>query len=902
MTDSNLPLSDLLRAESWPQPIADSLDRLEGSTLAIERHQELLYLFGSLLRTVSGILGSVYLRSDASVAALDRCILTDLRRPTFGNQVKFLTACAGAKRIQWGIAADVVASIRKLLKTPRPALLTASSRRLLDALLDYRNKTIHAGCGLREDEAKTRLPGLESGLQALLEAMSVLRHYKFSSTRDPVLVRGVDECPLVPGFDRDAENFLGVLEGWDSKDRTLHYVAAVRAWESVDRWDVWTALLRKRGLLPAHWNEIEEPWLRSRSRALLPERLAFPEGVTPPQDLVEAAWLCIESDGYLRAEDPSAVVALLCAGQGDRIFFTATPDDPSWAKTPEEALTDFFGCQPALGALPSGHPLEALIARVVLVLPAYGVSGAPNWQRLEADFAGLRVIRVERPAEGKGGFVVPPSLLAQVRAALFAFEPEEGGCGVVGSDSAQQRTWDATFLEARLLAIPGNSRDFEERLDSCIDEFVPVRADPDATESLFALARSPDTAPERWRQLFRDLGLLETTVSGTIGFVDAVVRARVFARAVGMATDRQAARLLSEPPGEADEPIADVLVTVERDRGVRPSQGSGGEGLLLARKTVLGIKVGRPGPGYGPALSVLWIACRILVRWRRPDLVTDLISQHGYGIAAEATRDLAAALEFGQGLRTHGDPESAIRFFKEVLQPLRGREANPLLQALAGTLRDRGQRGDRESAKELYATLLAQDDLEPELRLHAACGAAENLSLMGRPEEAIELLERLRTDNREVAPRLRAVVEHRLAATLIHAGRREEALTRAAAAVELLEDRLQGSFAARALDTYARCLQTAGLEGDARRTAEQSLSIKRALGDRRGIQISLGLLSTMLQISDPVAARSAATEAWDLAVASGDSVGERVLRRRLETLDRLEREHRSQSTEHSEAQ
>jgi hypothetical protein len=723
-------------------------------------------------------------------------------------------------------------------------------------------------------------------MEHLLEATSDIKAFHLGWIPRPALSKGSEEALLVPGFEMNAENFLGVFEGWDSKHRTLHYVAAAKEWDSAERWKLWTDLLRSRGLLAAHWDEIDEGWLRARSRALLPERFRFPDGLTPPSQAIDDVWLCVEADGRVAARDPSGTMALLCAGTRDRIVFAVTQDDPAWSLPPHQALTCLMGAQPDLNELPAGHPLELLVSRVALVFPQYGVARIPLWETLESDFVGLRVIRVDRSSEDEPGVVLDVALLREIRSALLS--QSSGASSSLKPDAPEPPfNWDAAFREARLSSLPGSSSIFEDRLDALLAEFIPERSGPETPDSIISICRSAGTAQEPWRSVLLDLGLLASDPAGRLQFTDPAVRARLFARAVALAPDRQATRLLSEPPGEAEEPIADVIAQTIKSRRIRPAPSSQGEAMVIAREAVLGQAPWGALAERRPNIATLWKACACLVRWRRPDVVASLALQ--FGNEASLPGDPELEFEIGSGIRRHGTPKSAADFFETAVTRAEGTNSYRLQQQLAGVLRDRGGPGDRERAEQLYSGLLKQDDLGDELRLHTTCGAAENLYLMDRVPEAIRLLEKTLVSSSHEAPRLKALVEHRLAVAKSRAGLHAEALELSRSAIASLEGRLQGSFASRVLDSHARFLATAGLESEARATLQSSISIKRASGDRRGLQISFLFLSALLQREEPAAARVAATEALELADAAGDTLGAETARRRLQVLDRHDR-------------
>ena len=111
----------------WPTPIQCMIDRCaDAAEGPVFQHQQLLYALGAILRTTAAVLAARYLANPASLdGRIDNCLLSDLRRPTYGNLVGFLRACSKTKTVEWAAArgcgsglqrsgSDAVAGVRSL--------------------------------------------------------------------------------------------------------------------------------------------------------------------------------------------------------------------------------------------------------------------------------------------------------------------------------------------------------------------------------------------------------------------------------------------------------------------------------------------------------------------------------------------------------------------------------------------------------------------------------------------------------------------------------------------------------------------------------------------------------------------------------------------------------------------
>jgi tetratricopeptide (TPR) repeat protein len=297
--------------------------------------------------------------------------------------------------------------------------------------------------------------------------------------------------------------------------------------------------------------------------------------------------------------------------------------------------------------------------------------------------------------------------------------------------------------------------------------------------------------------------------------------------------------------------------------------------------------------GGGGRTEDLFGSCSLLVAWLRPDLATNVLS----GIWNRNVGSLRPELleRLAQAARRHGAPDLAVT----ILEQLATRTDELGIRAthmLAGTLRDRGQRGDRDRARVLYSKILEIDGISEEQRVRSACGMAENLSLQGQHEGGISLLRSALTTTKR--PDLAGLVHHRLATIMYYHADDVPGLSHSEAAIGSLKGNYRGPLTARYLDTHARLLSRLDRTVEAIHFLMIAIEIKRALGDRRGLQMGLLLLSSLRDeagLPDPVAP---AMEALSLASQSNDDAGAYFSHKRLAVLFRRDR---LRAQEHREA-
>ena len=137
----------------------------------------------------------------------------------------------------------------------------------------------------------------------------------------------------------------------------------------------------------------------------------------------------------------------------------------------------------------------------------------------------------------------------------------------------------------------------------------------------------------------------------------------------------------------------------------------------------------------------------------------------------------------------------------------------------------------------------------------------------------------------------RCIVLHRLAAAYYHLGESDNALEYSTRAISIKT--IGGKLGSRIFETHSRILSSLN-NYDSIKFAEKSLEIKKALGDRRGIQMSLLNLSQICQYVDADLSSSYAEEAYKLAELVNDYSGQLFALKRLKTLHRKDCEKKQQ--------
>ena len=861
--------------DAWPEPIRVLLERSEDETQdPVYRHQQKLYALGALLRTAAAALAAQYLVGQStSDARVDSCLLTDMRRPTYGTLVGFLRACTRSD-VDWGPLQPLTTALKSTFERRGHKLPGVHDRTALGGLIAYRNRYAHGASAPDRETCLARLPALQAALEDVLDGVSPLRGARLGTDALTLTPEG-EPVSMSPLVHPDGVPCVAIMEGYNSRKGSLHYVSPERTWDSKTDWTRWRALLQRRGLMPVAWDAIDAQSLRRRAAASVPQDAELPEGFVPPPALLERVRLCVEPGRPLMTDDVDLTTALLLCVRSSRACFVAPPPDPGAPSTPMELLTALIGAEESLGELPEGHALESLLEQITLVVPdAQGAS----WAELAEDFPGLEVIELRRAAEGDG-LSYPGSIYPLLLQGLLA-DSQQTGDALPPQTLAWVDRLDRARVVARVAKASGGANTLPDALWQALVREAAEHHNLSGHELLSASADVPAESPGPAHEALRDLGCARIDSRGKYVLHDEAARAAVIAVAVPGLPSRRRRRLL-----EALQVRPSPELGVATTGALAEFEFPAGSALWTARVAQLACddQADLDPLLHDSSSKDVMRVCAALVSWGKPQRVDGLVRRYLASHTRRATTARAEAFEVACAVRSHGSPALAAELFAALADDGDALGVKALHQ-WAGVLRDRREPGDAERAEQLYARVLASPFASSKQTVWSLCGLAENEYRRRNDEACHAALDRAL----EVAasPRLRALVEHRRAAAFLYAGNEPSALDAMERAIELLGDALTGAFPARCFNTYAECLYRVGRPADAVPWLTRSLATKRALGDRLGLQKSLILLATLLERSDAAGATNAATEALELATQSADLLGQRAAHARLKRLRR----------------
>ena len=865
-------------SDEYPPPLSHSIGLLREQKTYAGAHQQLLFTFGTLLRLMTSVLSARYLRQSETAISLDRLLVSNMRRPALGHHVEFLNACTKATSISWGPTADLLMDLKALL---------ASTERGVSTLLAARNDAFHGARVLSEPEAEGLL-GLH--LPAFLRMLAGLPSLKQIAVTDgPQPELRINGVPMswIPLATPGEGPRIGLMEGWDERHQVLKFIDSDRSWETNMAWAEWYHLLKERSLLPTAIDEITNDWLRSRAKAIRPAFSLWPEGHTASQELVSDL-MSFPFTNELPARDPwLAVVALILRGEGQgRIVFARSPME---AETDQDVIAEFsetLGMQTMLDDVPSGHPLEALLAEVDLVLLDPPQHDWCTWTQLASSFPGLRLLAVRSPEPSSEAF----RGLGTMAGPILAWRLVQAGMDSSTAD-ADSRTW-ATQL-ARIHALGECVTTIGHLPASLFMHWINLLRLVYSSEPNRGRAMNLDAATaSEWGAVDAET-MLALQVCGLLS-LDGLGRQRwsdpwarfacwVFALEIGLPLRVALSRLerLETPPDrDSTAELVQVISRRSDSLGEHPRFLALQLALYATRseKTRYASRVKSMLRTISDPLPAIRQAARCLVSWGRPDQVAILLDSCDLKNFSDAD-----ALALARIARSNGSPDTAARLLL-ALSGSSNKLATRAKHEYAGVLRDKGDRSSRKKAEEVYGQILARSDLALDQRIRSLCGLAENHVNQGNHQEAHALLEKAESLSSAATPDLQATVQHRWAFAHLLRGATELAHARSQAAIQLLPKPHVSALASRVLDVASRIHERMGHMAEADAALSESLRIKRARGDRLGLQKGLLGLSILREHHGTGDAMEPAEQALELATAAEDLLGQSYAWKRLANL------------------
>jgi hypothetical protein len=864
----------------YPPPLRHSLQLIGEQANDASRHDQCLFAFASVLRLVTSVLLARYLRQSGDDPDINRCLITNFRKPALGHHVDFMRCCVNSRIIDWGPVGGLVIDVK--------ALVSGKGQSALSALLRARNRWAHGATVTHPAKATGLLTEVNGWLEEVLSLLPTLR--QLSVTDGPPLELSIGEVTIawIPVADPVDGSRIGILEGWEERRGRLNYIGSESAWQSDAGWREWVILLQQRGLLPVDPDQITMLWIESRARAMLPVQCQGPEEREVVDQLCDAAGR-FEGQSEVPAKDPflAALAFRLLGHRRGRIVFVVLGGQCGFDGDVVASFSETIGVRRPLDEVPGGHPVEMVLAQVDVVLLLPSLVERKRWAGAISLFVGM-TLRVITPGMGA---VAAFRGLDDFAEGFLRFWLERLG---TGQTSVPETVLQWANNIGRIHALAEIAARDSSLPDSPFAYWLLLIGDalPEAERSAAlsvdgASSGDWDSAQSHVLERLHVVGALSLDARGRWGWSDRWAKwaALTWSVRAGL-PERLVVRRLHDAEFPPDDSTARGMILVLKARSEVLSfhpvtQIWAGAVAAISPGGNQRSDIDRWATGLTDPLTVVRGASLLLMSWGRPDCVRLLLER----LQPTPGTDDQLLLELAGIARRSGDFGTAARLFGLV-----GNSSDGLVvrarHELAGVLRDQGTAHSRREAARLYEELLVRGDMLPEQRVRSLCGAAENLTWLGRTDEAARLLEEASGLVAGEEPILQALVHHRCGFLALHGGRPDVAVEACLEAVGILSKPWSGPFASRVLDTLALALQGCGRDPEAEAILAESLAIKRSIGDRLGLQKGLWQLSTLLQHVGRGDADIPALEALRLAEAAGDLQGQAFAHRRLTVIYR----------------
>lgn len=839
--------------------------KIENATSEHSRHDQILFTFGYILRLSTSVFCCQYLRyNQVTDDKLNHLIINDLKRPSYGNLLAFVRTCTQSS-IDWGPCTPFIAEFKRLLKTKAQHIPNIQKGSLLlDSFITYRNNIAHGGAILSESEYAEKAKALYAELQVILDCLLSLSDLQFlvsDETNTITVLLGKNEMEVSPLTFYNSEMEIGFMEGYDNRKHTIRYVGEKRILESNFSWSTWENMLQGFCLIPIHYKQINANWLKMRSNAIAPEffiELEPDRYRSTFQDLLLSA----ESKEKLSSSDAYLSAFLFFNFSEKTPFFIDLNNADSRIDT-FEILSTCLGIEPSINNIEKGK--EQVLNNVLLLIYTNDEHIVKLFDPVKSDFPELEMVFLRDN---------PNEKMYQFQRSVY--EALLSDFGIASVD------WNETSADLKSIYAYSTHKNMESWIQK-IAESIGKKPNLQVIEQLFEIILSSEKAnnyPYLYSSL-KDSGVIRSNYLDRTQFTSHVALEALFCYSLRNTSGRQKSRLIKTPPDNSPA-IAKILFqnTVFEDFTEMS------EGLILWICSGLIFNEEHVQPKLNELHFSLTDLSRIgiiLVNFNRPDKFASFLPAIERLLKDRLTPPEDVHIDLISLIRSHCDPQLAITYLEEISRSTTEVRIKAKHQ-LAGILRDSGEPDKLDRATGIYLEILNERYLEIEQRVWTTCGLAESFYLLNKREAVTILLEIL--DRKEIKENtyLRCIVLHRIAAAFYHFGESDEALHYSDWLIRESND-IGGKLGSRIYNTHSRIL--AGRNSpDSLLYAEKSLKIKKALGDRRGIQISLLNMSQILQYSNPERSISCATEALELAKLIHDEKGQLLALRRLKTLNK----------------
>ncbi len=844
------------------------IKRIDNASNEHSKHDQILFTFGYILRLATSIFCCYYLRYNQQADdRINNQIINELKRPSYGNLLGFIRICIKSN-INWGICDSIISEFAHLFKMKSQNIPNIQKGRpILDSFITYRNSMAHGGAILTEKQYQENANALYFELKIILDSLISFSQVSFdldSKEKSIKLILNENELEISPLSHFDSEIEIGFMEGYNDKNHSIRYVGENSIIESDFSWSKWESMLHSFSLLPINYAKITSHWITMRSKAIIPplfQRISQIKYNSYYQKLL----LANEQKNRIFSSDPYLAAFLLYNFTDKDIFFIEL-------NSVDEAIDTFQIISENLGVHPSINNIQIgddrILDNVLFLIHSNNENIIRLFSPIQKDFPRLELTFLLDNTEHSNYYFddqVYDQLISDLKLNVSSYSNNKRNLKAIVAQSLYTHDQWLKNLTDTFGKKPGLQ--LLERLHE-----ITLNTENGKYYSSLLMA-------------LKDNLIIETNFLNQVQFTSQLAMEVLYSYLLKHVQGRQKTRLINTPPVNSIGIAKILFENSELNDFNRASDGcilwicyslisSNSEIEIDIEKLNLNLK----------HLSKIGV---ILVNFKRPDafkffipIIKNLIKD---------SKDYEKVnLDLISLIRSHCDPKLSVDLLKEISK---SKSINSIKakHQLAGIYRDSREIHSVENAIEIYKEILSSEALDPEQKVWSTCGLAESYYILNS-NQAINVLLPLLSEL-EHNEYHRCIVLHRLAAAYYHLGESENALEYSNKAISIKS--IGGKLGSRIFDTHSRILSSLN-NNDSIKFAEKSLQIKKALGDRRGIQMSLLNLSQICQYVDSDLSASYAEEAYNLAELVNDVSGQLFALKRLKTLLRKDNEKKEQ--------
>jgi len=838
------------------QPLENMINRIENASNAHSKHDQILFTYGYILRLATSVFCCYYLRYNQQVDdRINNQIINELKRPSYGNLLAFIRTCTKSG-IDWGICNPMINEFSRLFKLKSRNIPNIKKGNLiLDSFITYRNSMAHGGAILTEEQYQKNSTALYSELKIILESLKSFSQFSFELDhhRESInLILNENELEISPLSHFDSEIEIGFMEGYNDRNHTIRYVGEHSIVESDFSWSNWESMLHSFSLLPIHYKKITSNWIRMRSKAII-QPFLFEIKPTKYRTFFEKMMLANERKNKIYSSDPQLSAFLFYNFSNKDVFFIELNSSNNTLDS-FQIISQSLGIHPSINNIQTGN--ESILDNVLFLIYSNDEKITRIFKAIQKDFPNLEFIFLLDNTE-HSNYYFDEQLYDQI---IYDLK--------LNISSSLVRS----NLKSIIVKSVYTSNDLWLKQ---LKDTLGNKPGLQLLEKLHEIILSPENGnyyPNLILSL-KDNRIIETNFLDQIQFTSSAALEVLYSYILKYTQGRQKARLINSPPNNTIG-IAEILYKNSSINDFKESS----DGFVLW-VCYCSISSNLDLENLNLDLNQLAKIGVILVRFKRPDAFKVFVP-FIENLVKDSKSYENIDLELISLIRSHCDPQLSINLLKEISHSS-SKNAIKAKHQLAGVFRDSREQIKVENAIEIYGEILSNETIDPEQKVWSTCGLAESYYILN-DDRSTDILQRLLGEI-EKNQYFRLIILHRLAAAYYHLGDPNKAIGYSNQAIERKD--IGGKLGSRIYDTHSRILSSLN-NNDSIKFAEKSLEIKKAMGDRRGIQISLLNLSQICQYMDSDLSIKYAENAYELAKLVNDNSGQLFALRRLKTLNR----------------